>query len=81
MNHFFRISAMAAIILVAAACSSTKKLSYSPQGFPVIDQQGKVAIVAHRGFWNCEEAGYMENSRTSACGAVNATSTSLPMMW
>lgn len=23
---------------------------------------GKVAIVAHRGFWNCEEAGYAKNS-------------------
>ena len=22
----------------------------------------KVAITAHRGFWNCEEAGYAENS-------------------
>ena len=56
---------MAAVILVAAACSSTKKISYSPQGFPAIDQQGKVAIVAHRGFWNCEQAGFSENSIAS----------------
>lgn len=27
--------------------------------------QEKVAIVAHRGFWNCEEAGFSENSLAS----------------
>ena len=26
------------------------------------DAQGKAGIVAHRGFWNCEEAGYAKNS-------------------
>lgn len=29
----------------------------------------KVAITAHRGFWNCEEAGYMENSIASLAQA------------
>ena len=28
----------------------------------VADAQKKSAIVAHRGFWNCEEAGYAKNS-------------------
>lgn len=26
------------------------------------DSEGKVAIVAHRGYWNCEEAGFARNS-------------------
>lgn len=72
MNHYLRISALAAAILVAAACSSTKKLSYGPQGFPVIDQGGKVAIVAHRGFWNCEQAGFSENTIASLKAAQDA---------
>ncbi len=72
MNHFFRISALAAIVLASVACSSTKKLSYSPQGFPIVDQGGKVAIVAHRGFWNCEQAGFSENSIASLKAAQDA---------
>ena len=28
----------------------------------VADAQNKSGIVAHRGFWNCEEAGYAKNS-------------------
>ncbi|MBO4670992.1 MAG: glycerophosphodiester phosphodiesterase [Bacteroidales bacterium] len=72
MNHYLRISALAAMLLVAAACSPSKKLSYSPKGFPVIDQGGKVAIVAHRGFWNCEQAGFSENSIASLKAAQDA---------
>lgn len=32
----------------------------------------KVAIVAHRGFWNCEEAGYAQNSVASLKAAQDA---------
>ena len=33
--------------------------------FPEIKQDGKIAIVAHRGYWNCEEAGFAQNSIAS----------------
>lgn len=34
-------------------------------GFPEINQNGKIAIVAHRGFWNCEEAVFSQNTIAS----------------
>ena len=39
-------AAIAALLLIPAAA----------------DAQEKAGIVAHRGFWNCEEAGYAKNS-------------------
>lgn len=71
--HLFRFSAVAAAVLAIAACSSAKKISHNPQnGFPVIDQKGAVAIVAHRGFWKCEQAGMSENSIASLKAAQDA---------
>ena len=29
--------------------------------------RNKMGIVAHRGFWNCEEAGYARNSLAADC--------------
>ena len=33
------------------------------------NKEHKIAITAHRGFWNCEEAGYMENTIASLAAA------------
>lgn len=33
--------------------------------FPELNQNGKIAIVAHRGFWNCEEAVFSQNTIAS----------------
>ena len=49
----------AAALLALTSCAGTKT------GFPKIDQKGKTAVVAHRGFWNCEAAGFAENSIAS----------------
>lgn len=73
MHLCFKLSAIAAAVLAIAGCSSAKKLSYNQQnGFPVIDQKGQIAIVAHRGFWKCEAAGMSENSIASLRAAQDA---------
>lgn len=65
--------AIAAAVLALAGCSTTKKITYNPEtGFPVIDQKGKVAIVAHRGFWKSEQGGMSENSIASLKAAQDA---------
>lgn len=56
------------IILLAAAaalcsCGASKLAPHAPE---------KVAIVAHRGFWNCEQAGYAQNSVASLRAAQEA---------
>lgn len=45
-----------------------------PKGpnFPGIGPGGRTAIVAHRGFWKCEEGGMSENSIASLRAAQNA---------
>jgi glycerophosphoryl diester phosphodiesterase len=50
MKRFYQIVTLvlAALILVPTAVQAQKK--------------EKVGIVAHRGFWNCDEAGYAKNS-------------------
>lgn len=48
-----------AVLLALVSCRSAKT------AFPVLDQGGKTAIVAHRGYWNCEEAGFARNSVAS----------------
>lgn len=51
----------AAALLAMASCTSQVI-------FPRIDQGGRTAIVAHRGYWNCDSAGFAENSIASlAC--------------
>jgi len=42
-------AAMSAVMLSAIACSPAQ-------------EEHKIAVAAHRGFWNCEEAGYAQNS-------------------
>ena len=52
--------------MMLAGCGSGKKITPgSTSHFPKINQEGKIAIVAHRGFWNCEDAGFMENTIAS----------------
>ena len=47
MSRIIKLAATAAAVVVFAASCSTSN---------------KIAITAHRGYWNCEEAGYAENS-------------------
>jgi len=44
----------------------------SAAAFPGNPFGGKVAITAHRGFWNCEAAGFSENSIASLAAAQKA---------
>lgn len=52
-------------VIAAAALLALTSCAGNKAGFPKIDQNGKTAIVAHRGFWNCEAAGFSENSIAS----------------
>ena len=53
-NKFIIISALIALVLVNPFEASARKNKYNG-----------TAIVAHRGFWNCDEAGYAKNSIAS----------------
>ena len=44
----------------------------SVSDFPAVGQGGRIAIVAHRGFWNCEAGGNSENSIASLKAAQDA---------
>lgn len=64
MKKTLTIIALATLLL--SSCGTGKKLTPgTADSFPVINQGGKVGIVAHRGFWNCAEAGFMENTIAS----------------
>lgn len=63
MTRSLKLSLLAALALMAVSCGTTTTLpSGAKVKFPVTDQQGRVAIVAHRGFWNCDAGGHSENS-------------------
>ena len=53
------------LVIAAAALLALTSCAGHKTGFPKIDQNGKTAIVAHRGYWNCEAAGFAENSIAS----------------
>ena len=73
MHILSKIAAAAAFVLSIAGCSTASKVTINPQtGFPSIDQNGKVAIVAHRGFWKSEQGGMSENSIASLKAAQDA---------
>ena len=59
----------AALIMLAASCAAPVKTqpaaNTGSKSFPVLNQEGKVAIVAHRGFWKSEAGGMSENSIAS----------------
>lgn len=62
MKQFIRIFLPLAGMLVLCTITSAKQTGNK---FPSVNQKGKTAIVAHRGFWNCEQAGFSENSIAS----------------
>lgn len=72
MNHSLRLFAIAGAILLAASCGPAKTLTTNTAGFPLVDQGGKIAIVAHRGFWKSEQGGMSENSIASLRAAQDA---------
>lgn len=63
------IVAAAVLISVIAVAKDQNETGFS---FPSIRQNGKTAIVAHRGFWKCEAAGNSENSIASLKAAQDA---------
>lgn len=69
-HHIYSIVFIVAGIL-ACSCGPARKNTKESQ-FPVIDQGNKIAIVAHRGYWNCKKAGFSENSIASLKAAQDA---------
>ena len=63
---------LAGAVLLLGSCATSKFVPGTVTSFPKANQQGKTAIVAHRGFWNCEAAGYMENTIASLKAAQDA---------
>lgn len=56
---------LAACMLLISCGSAQKTASSARHSFPPVNQKGKTAIVAHRGFWNCAAAGFAQNSIAS----------------
>lgn len=50
------------IVLALALCGAVAALALRKTESTAVLEKGKMGIVAHRGFWNCEEAGYARNS-------------------
>lgn len=65
------ITVAAAAMLLAASCGNVNKTSNLPAQNPAEEQNGKIAVVAHRGFWKCDAAGNSENSIASLREAQN----------
>ena len=63
MKHI--LSSLLCAALVLSGCAGVRFVPGTATSFPKANQKGKTAIVAHRGFWNCEAAGYMENTIAS----------------
>lgn len=63
MKHILPTLLCAALVL--SGCAGAKFVPGTATSFPQANQKGKTAIVAHRGFWNCEAAGFMENTIAS----------------
>ncbi|MBO4606229.1 MAG: glycerophosphodiester phosphodiesterase [Bacteroidales bacterium] len=58
-----RIITLIAAVAALCSCGTANLASHAP---------AQVAIVAHRGFWNCEQAGYAQNSVASLKAAQDA---------
>lgn len=58
-SHFFK-TIVALVLFLNGAVS-----------FSWNNQEGKIAIVAHRGYWKCEESAYSQNSMASLVQAQN----------
>lgn len=65
MNRFFSAIAILCMIVMTGCSASKKAASSKTYAFPKIEQNGRIAIAAHRGFWKCEEAVNSQNSIAS----------------
>ena len=69
-GHLFPILAAS---LLLAACGTSRPAATAPaKEFPNVAHEGKTAIVAHRGYWNCAAAGFAQNSLASLREAQTA---------
>ncbi len=68
------MTAFAAGLVSLCACSASRQTAVQggTASFPSVSQDGKIAIVAHRGFWNSENGGWSENSIASLKAAQDA---------
>lgn len=66
------IAALAVCSLALTGCGNASKTVSGPSSFPKVNQNGRVGIAAHRGFWNCEAAGYAQNSIAALKAAQDA---------
>lgn len=69
-----KMTIAAVAVLLAASCGPIHKVSTLPAElpqYPAEEQHGKIAVVAHRGFWKCDAAGHSENSIASLREAQN----------
>ena len=85
MKHYGIFTLLACATAILFSCSAPKQTSGSGSAartssatktstvsFPAVKQDGKIAIVAHRGFWKCEAGGMSENSIASLKAAQDA---------
>lgn len=67
MKRFLISIALVATALLTSGCGIFTKTGINrpiidQEIAPVADMSGKTGIVAHRGYWNCREAGFSQNS-------------------
>ena len=63
---------MAAAVMMLAGCAVKKNVVTTPSHiFPAVNQGGKIAVAAHRGFWKTEAAGNSQNSIASLGAAMD----------
>lgn len=61
-----------AAVAVLAGCSAQRNAVTVEAGkFPELNQNGKTAVVAHRGFWKCDAGGDSQNSIASLGAAID----------
>lgn len=71
MNNLIKSIILSASALAFCACGNVSEVGQAYNRFPEFDQGGKIAIVAHRGFWQCEAAGNSQNSIAALREAQN----------
>jgi len=63
LSNIIAAALVAAAGFAAGACAGSPESSQKANNnFPALDQNMKIGIVAHRGYWNCEEGGFSMNS-------------------
>lgn len=72
MKRNILIAVLAVCTLALAGCGNSVRTTAAGGSFPKINQKGKVGIAAHRGFWNCPEGGYTQNSIAALKAAQDA---------